>query len=176
MAQTSAKQEELFYLISPPQSVHEFVSILKTHVEDILGHSFESRFSKAHVSLLKDSQQHAESFLYDAEEKIRAFRPFMVPVRNLKVLWEGQDKRTIYLDISYKTPICEIFETLAQRSLEFTPHIAIAKNLEVIDFLKVWKGLKDISYSYDFHCDHITVLKKSGSGWIHHIDLPLAGR
>ena len=170
-----ANQEELFYLITPSPSINDFVSMLKGHVEDILGHQYESRFSKPHVSLLKDSQEHAEGFLYDAEEQLRSVKPFIIPVKNLKVFWEGDDKRTIYLDILYKTPICEIFEILARNNeAEFKPHISIAKNLEVKNFLKVWKSLKSITYSNDFQCDHITVLKKSGRGWRHHVDLSLA--
>jgi len=173
MRKTSVTQEELFYLISPSPPIVDFVTRLKAHVEDILGHQYESRFSKAHVSLLKDSQEHAESFLYDAEEKVRRIRPFIIPVKNLKVFWQGHDKRAIYLDIVYKTPICEIFKMLTQSSSQFTPHITIAKNLEIEEFLKIWKALRNISYSNDFWCDHITVLRKSGRKWAHHIDLPL---
>jgi 2'-5' RNA ligase len=174
MRTLSKKSEELFYLISPSKSVSDFVELIKTNVEATLGYPLENRFSKAHVSLMKDSQEHAESFLYDVESKMRSFRPFNISVKNLNVFWQGEQRRTIYLDIVYKTPICEIFESLTEKNISFTPHITIAKNLEVYDFLKVWKNLKKISYSNTFHCDHLTVLRKEGNKWSHHIDIPFA--
>ena len=167
----SFKKSELSFLISPSHTISSFVKYLKATIENILGHSFEDRFFKAHISLMKDNE-HTEDYLYDIDSKMRAFRPFTVSVKNFNVFRHGSHKRTIYLEIVNKTSICEIFETLKGKNISFTPHITIAKNLYITDFTKVWNYLKDLSYSNDFLCDRITVLKRLGHRWIHHTDIP----
>ena len=169
------RQENLFYLISPSKPVVKFVESMKAHVKNTLGHRVESRLSKPHLSLMKDSDKRAERFLYDVESKLCSFKPFDVSVKNLNVFVQSNHKRTIYLDVVYKTPICEIFETLTEKNIDFTPHITIAKNLENDDFMKVWRDLRHVSYSNNFRCDHITVLKKTERKWIHYADIPFNG-
>jgi hypothetical protein len=168
------KSDEFFYLLAPSKSITDFVEDVKANVEATLSYKLENHYSKAHVSLMKDSQPHAESFLYDVDSKMRSVRPFTVSVKNLNVLVQENEKRTIYLDIVYKTPIWEIMETLTGREIDFNPKITVVENLEIDDFIRVWRNLKKISFSGEFRCNHLTVLRKHTQRWVHHIDIPSA--
>jgi 2'-5' RNA ligase len=172
MKKSGAPSDEFFFIISPPKAIADYVAMLKGYVKDAIGHGFDDEFSKAHISLFKYSDPHAEDLLYQVDSKISSFTPFHVFLKNLNVFSHGST-RTIYLEIVHKAPICEIFENLTDREVDFTPHLTIARNLEINDFLMAWRSLKNISYSQYFRCDHITVLKRSPHKWVHYVDMPL---
>jgi 2'-5' RNA ligase len=173
MKKQSLASDELFFILSPPKAVADYVAMLKSYVKSSIGHGFEDEFSKAHISLFKYRDAHAEDLLYQVDSKISSFTPFHVYLKDLNVFNHGAT-RTIYLEIVHKAPICEIFENIVERDVDFTPHLTIARNLEINDFLMAWKDLKNLSYSQCFRCDHITVLKKSPRKWIHYVDIPFA--
>lgn len=165
--------DELMYIIPAPSFIANFVNRLKEHVQASLGHPLPKAQPRPCISLLKDHQPHAERFLYTAYSRITHVKPFHVSVKNLNVL-RKDDRFTIYLDIVYKTPLYEVLENLTNTDTEFLPNFVIAENLEVDEFVKVWKDLKSISFSDHFLCDHITVLKKNRHRWVHYIDIPFA--
>jgi 2'-5' RNA ligase len=173
MKKQQAASDELFFIISPPKIIADYVAMLKDYVKNSIGNGFEDEFSKAHISLFKYRDVHAEDLLYQVDSRISSFTPFHVYLKDLNVVNDGINW-TIYLEIVHKAPICEIFENISGQDIDFTPRITIARNLEINDFLAVWKNLKNLSYSQYFRCDHITVLKKSPRKWVHYVDMPLA--
>ena len=183
MEKAAYKSNELFFIITPPRAIAEYVAFLKSHVKSAIGHSFEDEFSKAHISLFKFQDEHAEDLLYRIDSKVSECTPFHVHIKNLNFLDDGVT-RTIYLEVVHKNPICEIVENVLDQRADFTPYITIARNLEINDFMKAWRSLKNLSYSDYFRCDHITVLKKAPrparrsygvvGKWIHYIDLKFA--
>jgi 2'-5' RNA ligase len=173
MKKQSLVSDELFFIIAPPRNIVEYVAMLKRYVKSSIGHGFEDEFSKAHISLFKYRDAHAEDLLYKVDSKISSFTPFHVYLKDLNVVNDGTSW-TIYLEIVHKAPICEIFENISGQDIDFKPQITIARNLEINDFLEVWKNLKNLSYSQYFKCDHITVLKKSPRKWVHYVDMPFA--
>ena len=170
---STSHPNDLFFIISPPKTIADYVAFLKSHVKSAIGHSFEDEFSKAHISLFKYRNEHAEDLLYQIDSRVSSVTPFHVHIKNLNFFDHGTT-RTIYLEVVHKNPICEIVENVLERREDFTPYITIARNLEMNDFIKAWRSLKDLSYSEYFRCDHITVLKKAPRKWIHYIDLPFA--
>jgi len=174
MKKQTSVSDELFFIISPPKNVSEYVATLKSHVKLAIGHNFEDEFSKAHISLFKYHDEHPERTLYKLDSMVSTFNAFHVYIKNLNFFTHGSNKRTIYLEIVYKNPLCDIFQNITGKESEFLPHITIAKNLDVNDFLIAWSSLKNLSYSEYFKCDHITVLKKTPNKWAHYIDLPFA--
>jgi 2'-5' RNA ligase len=165
--------DELFFMIAPPKAIVDYVAQLKSFVRDAIGHRIEDDLSSAHISLYKYSNPHAEDLLYQVDSKISSFTPFHVYLKDLNVVNEG-NLWTIYLEIVHKAPIRELAENIAGQDVDLMPRITIARNLELNDFLKVWRNLKDLSYSQYFRCDHITVLKKAPRKWVHYVDIPLA--
>jgi 2'-5' RNA ligase len=165
--------DQLFFMIAPPRAITEYVAQLKNYVRDAVGRRIGDEFSKAHISLFKYSDAHAEDLLYKADSKISSFTPFNVYIKDLNVSHEP-DGWSIYLEIVHKAPIRDIAENIAGREVDLTPRITIARNLELNEFLKVWSTLKELSYSQYFKCDHITVLKKAPGKWVHYVDLLLA--
>lgn len=164
---------ELLFIITPPPAIVEYVAMLKEHVRLAIGHPFEDEMAKAHITLFQYREARAEDWLYQVDSTISSFAPFHVHVKNLNYHDHGTT-RTIYLDVVQKTPICDIVERLGRPAGEFTPTITIARNLDLNDFLKAWRSLKNLSYSEYFRCDHITVLKKAPRRWIYYMDLSLA--
>lgn len=165
------KQSEFFVIIAPPRSVCQVVSDLKLFVRDAIGHDFEGHSAKAHISLFRYEDSHTESWLYDIEEQLSAHRPFHVSIKGLRAVDED-GKKTICLDIAYKQTIQDLAKRLTGH--EINPRVTIAKNLTEEDFVVAWRSLRNISYSYDFTCDHVTVLKKGSGRWKTYIDLALA--
>jgi 2'-5' RNA ligase len=170
---STMKPDELFFMITPPKAIADYVAGLKSYVKDAVGHRIEEDFSKAHISLFKYRDPHAEDLLYRVDSRISSFTPFHVFLKDLNVVNDGTHW-TIYLEIVHKAPIFELAENIAGENINFIPSIVIARNLELDDFLKVWGNLKDLSYSQYFRCDHITVLKRTPRKWKHHLDIRLA--
>ena len=166
--------QELLFLISPPPHIASDVSVLKDDVQFLIGHEFEDRYSKANISLFKYSDEHIDDIIQHVESKTAHFKPFNVFIKNLNVFRYGSS-RTIYLDVVNKYPIRDIFEKLVKEDINYTPHISIAKNISLEDFLKSWAYLKDLSYSQHFLCDRITVLGRSDKKWMHYRDILFGG-
>ena len=167
--------QELFFLISPPPHIVSDVSVLKDDVQFLIGHEFEGRHSKAHISLFQfDDKDHIEDIIRHVQSRANHFKAFNVFVKSLNVFHHGSN-RTIYLDIINKYPIRDIFEKLVKEDINYTPHITIAKNIVAEDFLKCWAYLKDLSYSQHFLCDRITVLTRSENKWVHYKDILFGG-
>ena len=54
----SSPVKELFFIIAPPRHIMSDVSVLKDDVHYLIGHEFDDRYSKAHISLFKYSDTH----------------------------------------------------------------------------------------------------------------------
>lgn len=168
---TARPVKELFFMISPPPHIMSDVFVLKDDVHYLIGHEFDDRYSKAHISLFKYSDEHVDDMIRHVEAKAATFKAFNIFIKDLNVFYNGAN-RTIYLDIVNKYPVREIFEKLIKEDSGYTPHITIAKKLSSEDFLKAWPYLKDLPYSQHFLCDRITVLARGENQWIHYKDIP----
>src|SRR5688572_18478471 len=166
--------KELFFLLAPPPHIMSDVSVLKDDVQFLIGHELEDRYSKAHISLFKYSDQHIDDIIRFVATRATRFKPFNVFLKNLNVFHHGTN-RTIYMDVVNKYPIRDIFEKVVKEDINFTPHITIAKNIGIEDFLKCWAYLKDLSYSQHFLCDRITVLAREDKKWVHYRDIMFGG-
>jgi 2'-5' RNA ligase len=165
--------QELFFLISPPRHIMSDVSVLKDDVHYLIGHQLEDRYSKAHISLFKftDTEQHVRDLLRFVESRASQFKPFNVFLKDFGVFYNGP-KRTIYMDVVNKYPIQEVFEKVVKEDPHYVPHITIAKNLAMDDFLRCWPYLKGLNYSNQhFLCDRITVLARAEKKWVHYKDI-----
>lgn len=157
--------KELFFLIAPARHIQSDVSVLKDDVHYLIGHQLDDRHTKGHISLFKYGDEHLDDMVRHVETKARQFKPFNVFLKDFGVFYTGS-KRTIYMDIVNKYPIQEIFEKLVREDSGFLPHIPIARNLAMDDFLRCWPYLKGLNYSNQhFLCDRITVLARSDKKW-----------
>jgi hypothetical protein len=77
----SMKWQKIFLLLSPSQSIINYVAELKDRVRNILGHDYDSYHSKAHISLLMQYLNHAENFLYHVDDKMHQVNPFTLVVK-----------------------------------------------------------------------------------------------
>lgn len=164
--------QELFFIIAPPGHIKSDVSVLKDDVQYLIGHGFEDRYSKAHISLFKfDLRGHFDDITRHVEDTASGFSPFNVFIKDLSVFHHGS-YRTIYLEIVNKYPLRDILEKLVRKDAGYTPHITVAKKLPAEDFAKAWPYLKDLPYSQHFLCDRITVLARIEDRWVHYKDIP----
>ena len=157
--------QELFFIIAPPRHIMSDVSVLKDDVHYLVGRKLEDRHSKAHISLFKYQDDRAEDMIRFVQDRAREFKPFNIFLKDFGVFYSGS-KRTIYMDIVNKYPVQELFEKLVKEDSGFVPHITIARNLAMDEFLRCWPYLKGLNYSNQyFHCDRITVLTRSENKW-----------
>jgi 2'-5' RNA ligase len=158
-----------FFTIAPPQQVQVFVSNLKIHVRQAIGHGFQDQFSTAHISLFRYTDR-AGNILHDDDQLLAALLPFEIYIKGFGVFKHG-DNKTIYLQIECKTPIADLANVLGGE--EIVPHITIARNLEPDDFVKAWESLQSFSHSKYFKCNTITVLKRETNRWNRYLELPI---
>src|SRR5688572_7323838 len=175
---TQQSVKELFFLISPPRHIASDVSVLKDDVHYLIGREMEDRYSKAHISLFKysDTENRMKHMIRFVEARAAELEPFNVFLKDFGVFYNGSF-RTVYMDIVNKSPIQEIFERTVKEEATYTPHITIAKNLAVDEFLRCWPYLKGLNYSNQhFLCDRITVLARADRKWSHFKDILLGER
>ncbi len=158
-----------FFTTTPPQQVQIFVSNLKRHVHQAIGHGFQDEFSTAHISLFRYTDR-AKGIRHDDDQLLASLLPFEIDVKGFGVFKHG-DNKTIYLQIEYKTPIADLANVLGGEAI--VPHITIARNLEPNDFEKAWESLQNISYNNYFKCNTLTVLKREPNRWNRYLELPL---
>jgi 2'-5' RNA ligase superfamily len=165
--------KELFFIISPPRHILSDVSVLKDDVHYLIGHELEDRYSKANIALFKysDAENRMTHMLRFVEARAAEIEPFNVFLKDFGVFYNGSF-RTVYMDIVNKSPIQNIFERIVKEDPEYTPHITIARNLSINDFLRCWPYLKGLRYSNQhFLCDRITVLARTDRKWTHFKDI-----
>ncbi len=170
----STKGQYLFLLLSPPPFIIDHVRELKKMIRLIVGHSYESYYSKAHISILVNYFSNTDHFLYTLEDKMQSIRSFELVIKGFKVLHHGSRYRTICLDIANKNPVHEVMETVHEKENVSLPHITLAKRLSLEEFDKVWSRLQDISYSNYFRCNQLTVLRREGRRWNPYMEIPFA--
>jgi hypothetical protein len=169
--------KELFFIIAPPRHIISDVSVLKDDVHYLIGHELEDRFSKANIALFKysDTENRMNHMMRFVEARAAELEAFNVFLKDFGVFYNGVF-RTIYMDIVNKSPIQEIFEKIVKEDPEYIPHITIARNLAINDFLRCWPYLKGLHYSNQhFLCDRITVLARTEKKWTHYKDILFAG-
>jgi 2'-5' RNA ligase len=152
------------------------VSVLKDDVHYLIGHELEDRYARANIALFKysDTEDRMNHMIRFVEARAAEMAPFNVFLKDFGVFYNGSF-RTIYLDIVNKSPIQEIFEKIVKEDPDFTPHIPVARNLAVNDFLRCWPYLKGLNYSNQyFLCDRITVLARAEKKWMHFKDIEFA--
>lgn len=168
---TEAPVKELFFLISPPRHIISDVSVLKDDVHYLIGHQLEDRNTIAHIPLFRYNDEYTQDMIRHVEKKAAAFEPFNVFLKGFGVMYNGS-RRTVYMDIVNKSPIQEILEKVVREDSTFVPHIPVARNLAMTDFLRCWPYLKGLNYSNQhFLCDRITVLARGEKKWSHYRDI-----
>lgn len=170
------QEGELFFIIAPPRHVLSDVSVLKDDVHYLIGKKYADLHSKAHISLFKYNDKYNKEMIRFVEEKAAEFEPFNILLKDFGVFVNGT-KRTVYMDIVYKSPIQDMFEKLVKEDASYTPHITIARNLSEEDYLRCWPYLKTLNYgNQHFLCDRITVLIKQDNKWMHYKDIMFGER
>ena len=160
--------KELFFIITPPRHIASDVSVLKDDVHYLIGHELEDRYSKPNIALFKysDTENRMNHMLRFVEARAAELQPFNVFLKDFGVFYNGAF-RTVYMDIVNKTPVQEIFEKIVKQDPDYIPHITIARNLAIQDFLRCWPYLKGLRYSTQhFLCDRITVLARADRKWM----------
>jgi 2'-5' RNA ligase len=158
-----------FLLVSLPQKVNDDVSSFKKLVFEILGHSYRSFHSTAHLTLRQYYDFHNESELYTYSESIEQVKPFGVHIDGF-----GKFERngTIYLKVTNSPNLSELARKISGRAI--TPHVTIARGLSPKDFAIVWPHFEKLSYNYHFTCECVTVLKRIDNRWRPHMELPFS--
>ena len=168
--------KELSFLITPARHILSDVAVLKDDVHYLTGRRLDDRYAPANIALFKysDTEDRMNHMIRFVEARAAEIEPFNVFLKDFGVFHHGA-LRTIYMDIVNKTPIQEIFEKIVKEDPQYIPHITIARNLAIGDFLRCWPYLKGLRYSNQhFLCDRITVLGRADKKWVHYKDILFA--
>lgn len=172
------RTRELSFIISPPRHILSDVSVLKDDVHYLTGRKLTDRYTRANIALFKycDTEDRTSHMIRFVEARAAKIEPFNVFLKDFGVFYHGA-LRTIYMDIVNKSPVQEIYEKIVKEDPQYVPHIAIARNLTIENFLRCWPHLKALRYSNQhFLCDRITVLSKADGKWMHYKDIVFGER
>lgn len=164
---------ELLFVLTPSEPVQKDLAYFKKDTERLVGYTYESRHSLAHITLGRTSTEKPTQLMYAVAAIASNLTPFTVFIKDCSTFHHGSN-RTIYLDIVNKPAVNSITENICGLTHAVdNPHLTIARNLPYDDFLKAWPYFENVHYSQHFTCQDITVLQRTGVRWTYYESIPL---
>jgi|DewCreStandDraft_4_1066084.scaffolds.fasta_scaffold102866_2 hypothetical protein len=158
---------ELWFTIVPPPHICSDVSVLRDDIQYLIGHGFDGQRSMPVISLFRYKGEYAQDLLDILEERARGWQPFNVFLKDFGYTVQGNNNRTIYMDIINRYALTDLVEHLTGESEGIYPYIPLAQNLQPADFLKCWPYLKGLNYgNQHFPCTDIAVFKRENGKWV----------
>ncbi|HEY2580767.1 MAG TPA: 2'-5' RNA ligase family protein [Mucilaginibacter sp.] len=153
-------------VISPPDHIKKEITRYKRASVNLIGH-FEGMHSTAHITITH--QTRCKPFLVQPAIlkmgiRLKTINPVELQITGFNFFSHGQTAKTIYAEIEI-TPHSENWFKLLQREMgikvkNFVPHMAIAKNIPVTAFKKLWPNFENREFSETFKPDSLTILHR----------------
>lgn len=164
---------EYFFLISPDWNIKKAVKEMKNKLNKEIGLDKADLHSVPHISLFKRRSASPNLDIAPFAEVLSKTPAFEIGISGNGIFEQYNRKKTLYLKLKEEETIGNIFYNLVEciddhSQPEFVPHITIAKNISS-QSLKNISDLWEYSFSGEFYCDKITVLRKA----IYQMDFPL---
>lgn len=165
--------KELLFVLTPSETVLKDLAFFKQDTERLVGYTYESRHSLAHITLGHAITEKPIQLIYSVAAAAHHVAPFTLYIKDCSTSHCGSN-RNIFLDIVNKPSVSSITENVFEPAHAIdNPQIAIANNLPKEDFIKAWPYFENIHYSQHFTCQDITVLQRAGARWVHYESIPL---
>ncbi|MGC4020924.1 MAG: 2'-5' RNA ligase family protein [Cyclobacteriaceae bacterium] len=162
------KRNVYMVVINPSTKATEDTIEFKKIAEASLGSSFRSRNSIPHLTVHLCEDFHNESKLYDFQKTTSQIKPFKIFIDGFGIF---KTNGTIFLRPVFDENIRLLSEQLSGERI--TPHITIARNLKPSERDLLWAIFETMTYSHDFLCTNVIVLKRVNNRWLKHIELDL---
>ncbi len=153
-------------VISPPGEILKAISRYKQASVNTIGH-FEGMYSTAQIIITH--QTRCKPYLVNPVIDLMANRlgtmpPIELQINGFNFFNNGYTAKTIYAVIE-RTDRTDTWFKLLQKQMGirikgFVPHIAIAKNIPVTSFNKLWPNFEGRAWSETFIASHLTILHK----------------
>ena len=164
---------ELLFVLTPSEPVQKDLAYFKKDTERLVGYTYESRHSLAHITLGYTTTDKPTQLIWSIASRASDLSPFTVYLKDCSTFHHGLT-RTIFLDVVNKPAVTSITENIFGPSHAIgNPNLTIARNLPYDDFLKVWPYFENVHYSQHFTCQDITVLHRVGVRWMYYESIPL---
>ncbi len=158
--------KDYFLLLSPGEQVNKTIKLCKILTKSIID-DFPSVNSSAHISIrryLRQKPYVIESAIDRLEAKINRIPCANLQIENFNFFVHPHDKVTFYAAIK---PTFQVDNWLSKITAcvqipanSVTPHITIARTIQVDSFYKVWPKFYNKSYREDFIIDRLLILEK----------------
>lgn len=163
MAKRIYNQTSLFgplyaYLIvlSPPQEVKDAIAKIKKDLNAIADIGERNVQSIAHITLF-DKLTDDENLAETTKELVKEQKPVKIEIGKWNFYDHGHSV-TVLLEIENPEPIVALMEVL--KSKNKSPHISLAKKISHETFEKLKPYLENLTYTEEWHCTEINVLRK----------------
>ncbi|WP_345952050.1 2'-5' RNA ligase family protein [Mucilaginibacter sp. PAMB04274] len=155
------KNKDVLFILEPSDTLTQKVAAMKTEVANTIG-SYESRYSKAHITLwdAANLSPYLIDHLISVNEKyVRAIRPQTLVAGGLNSFSE-KFPYTVFIPLEETSTINKWFNELynAIRHNKRTPHITIARGLQLEQRHSIFRLFKDFKINESFTPNGITVL------------------
>lgn len=172
---------EYFVLLSPSDAIIADVDNMKQQLHEMIGLDVTNLNSVAHISLYKQQGLDAAVVKAAAKKALSGQKKFEVKVSGYDVFKSGE-KRTLYLKVENPESIDAVYNLLCppkkpakqinrQISIldrpgkkhpaakSITPHITIARNIDVADFDRI-EDFSPFEYKNEWLCEKVTILRR----------------
>jgi|SRR6185437_109490 len=152
-------------VITPPDSISKEISRYKKASVNVIGH-FEGMYSAPQIIITH--QTRCKPFLVQPAIEQMAKRLGSMPPVELEINGFGyfnqNNVKTIYAVVEV-TPHTDLWFKLLTKQLgikikNFEPHIALAKNIPVTAFNKLWPNFEDRPWQQTFTANSLTILHR----------------
>lgn len=164
---------ELLFVLTPSESVQKDLAHFKKDTARLVGYTYESRHSLAHITLGYTSTDKPTQLIWSIASRLSHVSPLSIYIKDCSTFHNGAN-RTIFLDVVNKPAVNSVTENIFEliHAVDI-PHLTIARNLPYDDFLKAWPYFENVHYSQHFTCTDITVLQRTGNRWTYYESIPL---
>jgi 2'-5' RNA ligase len=162
---------EYFFLISPGEKIKKDVVFLKKKLHAFIGLSKQNLHSIPHLSLLliRERMSCDNLIINKTLQTLKGAKRFNIEVNGASVFNHTRTK-SLVLNVERSAALQHIFRALHSEFVfpppeemvdDFKPHITIGRSIPFSDFYKVVHPLSEFHYNESFHCDQITILKRT---------------
>ena len=153
-------------IISPPDAIKKEISRYKRASVNLIGH-FEGMHNTAYITITH--QVRCKPFLVHPaiarmEKRLAMISPIELQITGFNYFNHGKTGKTIYAVIEITTKTDNWFKLLTSemgiKVKNFVPHIAIARNIPIGAFNKLWPNFQNREWQTSFMANSLTILER----------------
>ncbi|HEY8784394.1 MAG TPA: 2'-5' RNA ligase family protein [Mucilaginibacter sp.] len=153
-------------VITPPESIIKEISRYKRASVNIIGH-FEGMYKTPQITITHQTRCNphlVKPAIDQMAKRLSTMPPVELQINGFSFFSHGQTAKTIYAVVEGTVHADNWFKLLTNQMgikvKDFMPHIAIAKNIPVTSFNKLWPHFENRILSETFMTNSLTILHR----------------